>query len=158
MNYRNCFLIFAVICICAASCSSVEPVKVNAIVPHPASIEVLDNGAFLLGRSAVVVCKGEGTENSAAFLKGYLQEHYGVASRKWGARKIELRIEEDSAAVQGAYSLEVLPRKITVVGKNAPGLFYGVQTLLQLLPVDAEEIVGKKIPVPASKYGSQDMR
>ena len=178
MNYRNCFLIFAVICICAASCSSVEPVKVNAIVPHPASIEVLDNGAFLLGRSAAVVCKGEGTENSAAFLKDYLQEHYGVASRKWGARKIELRIEEDSAAVQGAYSLEVLPRKITVVGKNEPGLFYGVQTLLQLLPVPdaagsggngdgevaeeadrkiageadgriAGEIVGKKIAVPA---------
>lgn len=166
MNYRNCFLIFAVICICAASCSSVESVKVNAIVPHPASIEVLDNGAFLLGGSAAVVCKGEGTENSAAFLKGYLQEHYGVASRKWGARKIELRIEEDSAAVQGAYSLEVLPRKITVVGKNAPGLFYGVQTLLQLLPVhDAahsavngegeiageadRKIVGKKIAVPA---------
>ena len=110
MNYRNCFLIFAVICICAASCSSVEPVKVNAIVPHPASIEVLDNGAFLLGGSAAVVCKGEGTENSAAFLQDYLQKHYGVASRKWGARKIELRIEEDSAAVQGAYSLEVLPR------------------------------------------------
>ena len=77
-----------------------------------------------------------------------------------------MRIEEDSAAVQGAYSLEVLPRKITVVGKNEAGLFYGVQTLLQLLPVpDAAhsavngegeiageadgKIVGKKIAVPS---------
>lgn len=151
MKFKNCFLILAIICVCAASCSRREyaNVDVNAIVPHPASIEVLDNGAFLLGGSAAIVCKGEGTENSASYLRDYLQKHYDVKLGNWGLRKIELEIAEDSSAVQGEYSLEVTPKKISIVGKNEPGLFYGVQTLLQLLPVDAEEIVGKKIPVPA---------
>ena len=168
MKYKNCFLILAVICVCAASCSSVEPVRVNAIVPHPASIEVLDNGAFLLGGSAAVVCRGEGTENSAVYLQDYLQRHYGVKVRNFGLKKIELRIDADSSAVDGAYSLEVGPRKISIVGKNEPGLFYGVQTLLQLLPVPGVDVqdgacrhtdeeseagdgkfVGKEIVVPA---------
>ena len=58
--------------------------------------------------------------------------------RKWGLRKIELKIEEDTSAVEGAYSLEVTPRKLTITGKNEPGLFYGVQTLLQLLPAKVQ--------------------
>ena len=42
-----------------ASCGKKEfaDASVNAIVPHPASIDTLDNGAFLLDGSAAVVYK-----------------------------------------------------------------------------------------------------
>ena len=169
MKYRNCFLIFVLVCALGACCSQPQTDAVlNAIVPHPASVEVLEDEAFLLDRSAALVYTGNGAVNSAEYLKDYLQEHYGLSLRKRGGRVVELQIVPDSAAVQGAYSLEVSPRKISIVGKNEPGLFYGVQTLLQLLPVaavsgsemsagvdtggeDGREIVGKKILVPAVK-------
>ena len=138
MKNRNCFLIFVLVCALGACCSQPQTDAVlNAIVPHPASVEVLEDEAFLLDRSAALVYTGNGAVNSAEYLKDYLQEHYGLSLRKRGGRVVELQIVPDSAAVQGAYSLEVSPRKISIVGKNEPGLFYGVQTLLQLLPVAA---------------------
>ena len=150
MNIRNWFFALVVLCAGAAGCGKKEfaAVKVNAIVPHPASVEIMDNGAFLLDRSAAVVYEGEGAENSAAFLQEYLQKHYGLSLRTWGRRKILLKVAEDTSAVEGAYSLEVLPDKIKITGKNPAGLFYGVQTLIQLLPV--EDTAGM-MPVPSVK-------
>ena len=151
MKIRNWFFALVVLCAGVASCGKEEfaAVQVNAIVPHPASVEIEDNGAFLLDRSAAVVYEGEGAQNSAAFLKEYLKQHYDLSAGKWGRRKIVLKVAEDTSAVDGAYSLEVLPHRINIQGKNPAGLFYGVQTLIQLLPV--EDTVGKKIFVPAVK-------
>ena len=148
MKIRNWFFTLVVVCAGVASCGKKEfaAVQVNAIVPHPASVEIEDNGAFLLDRSAAVVYEGVGAENSAAFLQEYLHQHYDLSPRKWGRRKIVLEVVGDTSAVEGAYSLEVLPHRINIQGKNPAGLFYGVQTLIQLLPV--EEAVGK-ILVPA---------
>ena len=137
MKIRNYFFVLAVLCIGFAGCCKKEfaAVGTNPIVPHPASMEVSDNGAFLLDRSAAVVYKGEAAGNSAEYLQNYLEEHYGISLRKWGSRKIVLEIAEDTSAVEGAYSLEVQPDRIEISGKNEAGLFYGVQTLIQLLPV-----------------------
>ena len=145
MGLKDNFIALVILCVCAVGCAEKATAELNAIVPHPASVEVLDNGAFLLDGSAAVVYNGESAENSAAFLQNYLKKHYGVELRKRGLRKVELKIEEDTAAVEGAYLLEVTPRKVTVTGMNEPGLFYGVQTLLQLLPVNvqADGTVGK---------------
>ena len=145
MRHINYFIALVVLCICAAGCADNADARLNAVVPHPAKMELVDNGAFLLDGSAAVVYDTGCAVNSASFLKNYIKEHYGIELGKRGLKKIELKIAEDSSAVKGAYTLEVAPRKITVEGKNEEGLFYGVQTLLQLLPVgDMEEAVGKK--------------
>ncbi len=135
MKIRNCLCILVLVCICAACGRPDVKVSVNSIVPHPASIQLKDSGAFLLDRSAAIVSGGNGTEKSESFLRGYLQEYYGIAPKSRGKKRIELRIEENPQAVEGAYTLEVLPGKVTITGYNEPGLFYGVQTFIQLLPV-----------------------
>ncbi len=135
MKIRNCLCILVLVCICAACGRPDVKVSVNSIVPHPASIQLKDSGAFLLDRSAAIVSGGNGTENSEKFLRDYLQKHYGIAPKSKGKKRIELRIEENPQAVEGAYALEVLPGKVTITGYNEPGLFYGVQTFIQLLPV-----------------------
>ena len=145
MRHINYFIALVVLCICAAGCADNADARLNAVVPHPAKMELVDNGAFLLDGSAAVVYDTECAVNSASFLKNYIKEHYGIELGKSGLKKIELKIAADSSAVKGAYALRVAPRKITVEGKNEEGLFYGVQTLLQLLPVvDMEESIGKK--------------
>lgn len=44
----------------------------------------------------------------------------------------------------GGYELEVLPASIEIKAKDAVGIFYAVQSILQLLPVEIEN--GKKVP------------
>ena len=123
--------------------------KINAIIPHPASVGILQDEAFLLDGDAALVYRGTECDNSVSYLKGYLKEHYGLELKSKGRRKVELKIAEDASAVQGAYSLQVLPDKITVTGYNEAGLFYGVQTLLQLLPVGEKGVFVGKIKIPA---------
>lgn len=168
MKIRNCLCILVLVCICAACVRPDVKVSVNSIVPHPASIQLKDSGAFLLDRSAAIVSGGNGTENSEKFLRDYLQKHYGIAPKSKGKKRIELRIEENPQAVEGAYALEVLPGKVTIRGYNEPGLFYGVQTFIQLLPVGemqgasvartgegaaARDSVGAAAAMPVGKKG-----
>ena len=168
MKIRNCLCILVLVCICAACGRPDVKVSVNSIVPHPASIQLKDSGAFLLDRSAAIVSGGNGTENSEKFLRDYLQKHYGIAPKSKGKKRIELRIEENPQAVEGAYALEVLPGKVTITGYNEPGLFYGVQTFIQLLPVGemqgasvartgegaaAQDSVGAAAAMPVGKKG-----
>lgn len=111
----------------------------NAIIPQPVSIEILQQGAFSLDEGIAIVSLGDETENSEVFLRGYLKKHYNLTPKKRGKRGIELRITPDNNAVEGSYRLSVSPKKIVIEGFNEPGLFYGVQTLIQLLPVGEEK-------------------
>lgn len=154
MKIKNCFFVLALVFFCAACGSQDVEVKVNSIVPHPASIQLKDSGAFLLDRSAAIVYESEGAVNSAEFLQEYLQKHYGLALKKRGRKTIELQIKEDTSAVEGAYSLEVSPRRVTITGYNEPGLFYGVQTFIQLLPVG--EMQGASVAQTGAGGAAQD--
>ncbi len=150
MNLRKYF--FTLLLVFAAMVTYGQ--KINAIIPHPASVEILQDEAFLLDRDAALVYRGAECGNSAAYIKEYLKAHYGVELKSRGKRRIELNVVEDSSAVLGAYTLEVQPEMIAVTGSNEAGLFYGVQTLIQLLPVGDSvgikggEFVGK-IKIPA---------
>ena len=55
---------------------------------------------------------------------------------------IELRLDSSVHTGREGYSLNVQPSKIIIKANAEAGLFYGIQTLLQLIPVDGN----KKIP------------
>ena len=51
---------------------------------------------------------------------------------------IALKIVDTLDLNEEAYSLEVKKSQITIIGKTAKGVFYGLQTLMQLLPAEIE--------------------
>jgi hexosaminidase len=61
-------------------------------------------------------------------------------------------IASDASLGSEGYRLEVAPDGVVITGKDGPGMFYGMQTLLQLLPVEifsparVEKYIALKIP------------
>jgi hexosaminidase len=109
------------------------------IIPAPVSLKKAP-GTFTL--SQVTVLQADSSTNKAVvFLSNYL-------SNRWAMRvpvvatdttKITNVILITSAGAENipaeGYHLNINANKITVVGKGA-GLFYGIQTLIQLLPLE----------------------
>lgn len=123
----------------------------------------LDGAKFKIDSKSVIVAIGCEEMNSATFLKSYLQRYYGVdvvvvdklpareSDRKAISSVIQLNIRQlagidpipnfgyDLADLkrEGAYHLQVGASQATLTGANPSGLFYAIQTLIQLLPVPA---------------------
>ena len=107
------------------------------LVPLPQAMHA-GEGRFMLGRHTRIVAPDDPRGREiASFLRDALRAQTGLALRPGhdGTRAsvIELRID---AAVQGeeAYRLTVTPRRATITAADDRGLFWGVQTLIQLAP------------------------
>lgn len=117
-----------------------------AIIPEPVSVEILQGGFSLNGKTGLVLFKEVPARRPAAFLKTYLANHYGLELKETNQPRtnfIRLEIDLRASAKEGAYSLRVEADGVVVTGYNEAGLFYGVQTLLQLLPVPQHNQAGK---------------
>ncbi|MPR33148.1 family 20 glycosylhydrolase [Salmonirosea aquatica] len=112
------------------------------IIPSPVHIKRVGGTLTLDGSQAIRY--GKGLEKEANFLSKRLNE-ITTASYKVGAAAanatpgIDLRI--DSLSVNGiakeAYRLSVTPKGVSIVGSDAAGVFYGIQSLLALIPFEA---------------------
>lgn len=109
-----------------------------AVVPAPTSVQTVDSAPFALTHSVVV--KGE--TDAAAALAGLVSARTGVtpaAADAAGARTIELRVDPSAGSGRAeSYRLTADVASVVVAGADAAGLFYGVQTLGQLIARDGE--------------------
>ncbi|MEO5594417.1 MAG: beta-N-acetylhexosaminidase [Chitinophagaceae bacterium] len=110
------------------------------IIPQPAEMKQPKiMASFTVTPATQIVLEGSGLENSANFLNDYLQRFYKVTLKvvKKAASKnvIRLNYEKMESAVAGAYTLTVNNSGVYIAGDNENGTFYGIQTLIQLLPV-----------------------
>lgn len=107
-----------------------------SIIPKP-NETVVGTGSFALSAQSVIVAD-KGAQNTADFLSGYLKEYYGLNIPASATGKttsaISIKIKADASKPEGAYTLVVRPGSVLVEGANEAGCFYGVQTLIQLLP------------------------
>lgn len=103
------------------------------IIPKPTTL-VQKSGKYTITRNTPIVAKNANDKKSAAFLNQHLKNCYGfqlpVVSS--GSKGIVLSSANTS---KDAYTLDVTPSTIRIKGSSAPGTFYGVQTLIQILPV-----------------------
>ena len=103
------------------------------IVPTPVSVR-LATGHFTLGPN-VTVRASAADAATAEFLRGHLREVWrqGAPPRVASSGVITLTSAGSDTLPPEGYRLAITPTGVTIVGRGA-GLFYGVQSLLQLIP------------------------
>ncbi len=130
-----------------------------SIIPQPTSVKQPRIAAkFNINASTQIVLEGSGLEQSASFLNEYLQQFYKLklktVKKPTSANIIRLRYKKLGKPIAGAYQLVVDSKGVTISGDNARGVFYGMQTLLQLLPVP--DVKSKTALKPSLPYVSID--
>ena len=108
------------------------------LIPQPEQMEVRQ-GSFTISKNTKIILQGSGLEKPARFLKDYLEKIHGLSLQirlggNAGSGNIVLNYEKQEYRLPGAYRLDVNGKGIYLAGDNGEGCFYGVQTLIQLLP------------------------
>ncbi|RZM18439.1 MAG: beta-N-acetylhexosaminidase, partial [Pedobacter sp.] len=116
------------------------------VIPMPVKVENRP-GVFTLPQHIKIYTKNtEGEKYAASYLRNKLRNATGknvtISDTKSSANKINLHLLEtrNSAIGDEGYILSVTRKTISIKSNSAAGLFYGVQTLIQMLP---KEIEGK---------------
>ncbi|AHF14231.1 beta-N-acetylhexosaminidase [Niabella soli] len=121
-------VLFLLFCFTTRSVSAQE----IDIIPKPQTL-VQKSGTFTLTRATPIVAATQGERNIAALFNGYLKSFYGftlpIVSK--GSKGIILNTK--TASNEG-YNLEANNNGVKINGNSEAGTFYGVQTLIQLLP------------------------
>ena len=138
----------------------------QSIIPEPVKV-IPGEGSYDINESTLIVASGDDQLKSAAFLNGYLSKYYGFklkvvsktskakSSKNGSLQFINLSVIDIAYSYagysptdlkrEGAYALSVKDGVANLSGANPQGLFYAVQTLIQLLPTI------KPNPEPGSK-------
>ena len=127
------------------------------IVPMPYEVKSGEGNPFIITKETVIIGRAAETKNCAAYLQQRFRKSCGLTLKRRGATKgkaIVLEVSADAVAFseKDAYRLESNSNKITITAKTERGLFYGVQSLLQLLPpaVYGDKVqAGLDLKVPA---------
>ena len=135
---KNIFLLFFAFFTAFATISSAQDADLNmGIIPAPVSIKKT-NGEFILSRETVLLADSLDNK-SVVFLADYLRDKkmLSIQSKADTNKNVANSIVFTSSGLDSlppeGYRLTITPQKITIAGRGA-GLFYGVQTLLQLMP------------------------
>jgi len=131
----------AVLSLALSSAAAAQDVSPSLpIVPTPVSVR-LASGHFTLGPS-VTVRASSGDAATAEFLRAHLREAWRQSApvRSPSSGAITLTAIGSETVPSEGYRLSITPTSVTIVGRGA-GLFYGVQSLLQLIPANPRAAV-----------------
>lgn len=121
----------------------------HGIIPAPVSYQA-QQGTFVIDKQVKLSAEGELLPLANWFseqLKNIgiqLENNANLTSKR---RIISLAISDKVAQDEG-YSLLVSPTEIRLTAKTAKGIFYGLQTLLQLLPLSIDKSGGQFVSIP----------
>jgi hexosaminidase len=104
--------------------------QVLPIVPQPVSVKVYQEKADL--SSGVTIAASSDDERKAGAVLGDFLKTRNINAVEEGLA-ITLKTVTDTAIHTEGYRLNILPSGIAIEAQDGPGLFYGVQTLMQLI-------------------------
>ncbi len=114
-----------------------------AIIPEPVSVKAT-NGQFLLPQNVVIATTApQELKQPIQVLQDRLSKAAGRKvtvsnASSTAAIRLELNKTADNSIGKEGYKLSVTPKNIVIRANKPAGMFYGVQTLLQLLPKEIE--------------------
>ena len=112
----------------------------NGIIPRPVEFE-RGNGVFTITTTTKITHSAE-LRSSAKYLAEYLPLEVRESN---AAGKGDIVLKENKNLAAEAYTLQVGDKGIVIEGGSNAGVFYGIETLLQLLPAD---VYAKQIKLP----------
>ena len=155
---KEAILLLIAGCICTFGFAQSETNQTELhIIPEPVSVTVHD-GYFQLKPNTSFVAGDSAAQEVALFFAKMLKTptgyHLFAQKEKTGnGNAIILRINNTRDSILGdeGYTLRVTSKIIIITANRPNGLFYGIQTLMQLLPPDVEsqtEIKSMKWEIP----------
>ena len=122
------------IALCVLCCGALRADNIN-IIPRPASVETLP-GTFAFNTATTIAYKGEGAKEAAQMLCEKIKTSKGFQLRKGKAlSKGSISfINDKNVKGSEAYTLEVTEEKVVARASTAAGLYYAMQSLVQLFP------------------------
>jgi hexosaminidase len=144
---RKAFILFLIgsTCLDTFSQGPAEPIAGSvSIIPAPANLR-MESGLFVLPKTVVIEARDQkGLSQTLQDLKSRLSVPTGypvtITQESSPAASIRLELNKtwDKALGTEGYSLSVTPALILIRANQPAGLFYGVQSLLQLFPKEIE--------------------
>lgn len=121
------------------------------IIPEPVQTVITGDSCYLLSRGAIIRTEPD-LQFPAEYLADYADHYLGLPLQVEVAQPAKRRakaaaeplphgvklVNLHNGETSGGYRLEItMEQGITIEGNDAAGVFYGVQTLIQLLPTQA---------------------
>lgn len=115
--------------------------QVENLIPKPQQT-IIKEGQFIIDPQTIIVKQSAAFDNSVQFFNDYLQAHYSFQLKQAklvnkNKSNIVISIGNIGNATPGAYTLDIAAKSITIKAKDKEGIFYAIQTLIQLLPAEA---------------------
>lgn len=134
MNIRNRYAKVCLFLWVLGMCLTAHSLKAQSVIPVPLKMEQ-GTGSFLLSEKTKLYTNLQGGE--AQLLENCLQTlpvHLKKGKKKDTQNVLSLLITEKSGQLPTpeSYTLSVTPERIQIQATSGAGLFYGIQTLLQL--------------------------
>ncbi len=109
------------------------------IIPKPVSVKAdPQQKGFSINTQTKIVIENESLRSAAIFFNDYLEKYLQfkltITSVKPTENYISLNANTSVSKFDDAYVLSVSSQNISLTGTSNPGVFYGIQTLIQLLP------------------------
>ncbi|HZL77188.1 MAG TPA: beta-N-acetylhexosaminidase [Bacteroidales bacterium] len=128
-----------------------------AIIPAPVSLIELKGDFVFTAKSRIILSTfNDETRLAADFLSHLVANPTGFRAEVAEGNKPEsgsvFMMLDTAIKNNEGYLLTITPKKIIIKAKSAPGLFYAVQTIRQLMPTDVEKplvVKGFRLAVPA---------
>jgi hexosaminidase len=123
------------------------------IIPRPVELSQ-KSGYFTLNKSTIIIANSYARHN-ADMLNFYLKKFYGltlsiknISPSQNIKNVISLSLPYPEGKKKDQYNLDVGQNKINIGAESNAGLFYGIQTLLRLLPADKDSIKSNQFQIP----------
>jgi len=133
MQKRILLLLLTLFSVTAAFCQTVN------IIPQPAKLAIKP-GQFVITSATKMVVTDDEDNATASYLNQYLKTHYGFSLgivKKATPKSITFgRNKKTDNLIAGSYRFQSGKNGITITANAPVGVFYGMQTLIQLLPFE----------------------